>query len=255
MPEDKLTVIRDVLSSIARIEHGILQGEYVQVLAEELRVPDAELRSELKKLLDRRRQSMRRSRMRTGRSGATAAARGEDPPSVSESQRSRKPLPAELLLLKAMLEEGRSMIRLIMGHMSVEEFTEGPARDLAVLLVEMFKRGKVRIEEITGGEAGEALQALATDLLTDRYELSKNWARITGTSIPGHMDDPEALATSAIVLLKRDRLSGLMKQAQQDLYNADREGTDPNPILERMASLQRQRRELETGKWRERNGT
>jgi len=141
------------------------------------------------------------------------------------------------------------MVQFIMGHLSADEFTEGPARDLIGVLLEMFQKGTIDRDTLVGGSVGDDIQQLATELLTNKYELSQNWEKKLGITTPGNLDDPEAVALSAIGLLKMDRLKDLIKQAQQDLFNAEQDGADPTPFLEQMSDLQRQRRVLETGSW------
>lgn len=258
-PEQKLEVIRDILSSVALISTPILQGEYLQEVGDALRIPDADLRDELSRLLDDRRRRAHREEQRSRIRSTVRSSQRTGPGDETEEKPVRgvfaspRILPEERLLLRLMLEGHE--IEYVQSSLALEEFSEGPSRRLAEGLFSMFSRGNVTVEPFVNGSFGPEVQRLATDVLSDRYDLSINWKEKLGMDVPPLHDNPREVVRSAMRLLKRDRVEDAIRALQSRMLEIQNRGGDISPQLAEMNALQTLRRAVERGEWLDRNGS
>ncbi len=258
-PEQKLQVIRDILTSVAHIANPILQGEYLQEVGDVLRIPDADLREELSRLLDERRRRThreeQRSRIRSTLQPPNRGDQGETKKGkrVRTDSSSNAILPEERLLLRLMLEGHE--VEFVLQNMRAEEFTEGPSRLLAERLFDMFRQGRITVAPFVDGTFGVEVQQLAADILSDRYDLSSNWKEKLGMDVPPLHDNPRELARSAMHLLKRDRVEEAIRALQRKMFETQARGEDISEQLGEMKALQSARRAIEKGEWMHRNGS
>lgn len=253
-PEGESSVARSVIRSIARIPDPILQDAYVKQARRILGVPDTALYRALEEEADEvRRQSRRRSRReereagrrdeRSGRANRSGSSRPEGgPPGPPPRGRPGRPdsgagpLPAEKLLLRLMLERGAPMIRFVFEHMAVEEFTAGPARTVAEVLLHMYEDEEVSSDPLREGVYGEDVQALASDVLVDRHELSWNWER-KGIEVPGPNENAEKAAGDAMAFVKERRVDRLLEECTERIREEQEGGEPPRELAERMMEL------------------
>src|SRR5690606_28819128 len=116
-----------------------------------------------------------------------------------------EPAPEEKALLRLMLEFGIGIVEFVLSNMSLDEFSEGPSRDAVAALVEMYQRGEIDSKSVLDGSRGDPVQRLVSEVLMDRHEPSGNWSR-QKIDVPRLHNDPRGSATSAMVLLKLDRI-------------------------------------------------
>ena len=229
-PEDRVSVQRDLLQALTRIPDENLRREYVRRAADVLDVPPGDLFVELDRMQQSEASSARRApRPQAPRPQAPPPEQGDRAPNQAEAEEQAPPariLPEERLLLRLMLEEGTPMIRYLLNHMSLEEFTEGPARDLVQCLMRMYKAGEVRIERIMQGDEGDTLQKLAAAVRIDPHSPSDNWEHRRNIRVPKFNEQPYESAASAMTFLKLDRVKEAVHAVRQRLHRADRTGDE-----------------------------
>jgi DNA primase len=283
-PEDRVETQRSIIESVARIPDPNLRREYVTRTSEVVGVPDADLFRMLEEERERLEEQARRRREREARrrerqqdeeaaapepaqqpasAGAAAddggpPARPQPPPpddapdgapSPDEAAEPAGPLPEERVLLQLMLENGTRMVEFVLGNMALDEFTEGPPRALVETLVEMYRAGSVETEAILDGSHGERLQQLATSVMMEEHQASKNWAEQEDIPVPKLNDRPYAAAESAMKLLKLDRVNEAIEQVREAAYRATRNGADERmqALQQKMMSLQELRKGIQRG--------
>ncbi len=278
-PEDRVEVQRSIIESVARIPDPNLRREYVTRTSEVVNVPDADLfrmleeeRERLEQQAQRRqkreakRQERQAQEQQESRAPAPAEASVPDggadrpqppPPDASEapSQQSSEPappaepLPEERVLLRLMLEQGTRMVEYVLGHMALDEFTEGPPRELVQKLVEMYQNNDVRPDSFLDGEHGERLQQLAASVMMEEHEASENWAEREDIPVPKLNDRPYVAAESAMKLLKLDRVEAAIAEIRDRAYEASQDGNEEQVqrLQQKMMSLQELRKQIQRG--------
>ncbi len=227
-PESEAAGQRSVIASIARIPDPLIRAQYVRRASEIMGVPEGTLERVMHGLKKRRRRRHGRDAP-GGRTDDVIAIPAERPNSSVD------PAPEEKTLLRLMLEFGPDIVEFILSNMSLDEFTEGPARDAASTLLDMYQSGDVDKARLLDGSTGEGVQRLAAEVLTDRHEPSNRWQQ-KAIEVPRLHEDPRQSATSAMALLKLDRIDGHIRRLSDQIRQADSE--------ERVRSLQRSMMEL-----------
>jgi DNA primase len=148
-----------------------------------------------------------------------------------------------------MLEQGRHMVEFVLGNMALDEFTEGPPRELVRTLVDMYRDDAVRPQAILDGEHGDSLQSLAASVMMEEHEASEKWAEREDIPVPKLNDRPYAAAESAMKLLKMDRVNEAIEQVREQSYQATQAGDEERMqrLQQKMMSLQELRKSIERG--------
>jgi DNA primase len=148
-----------------------------------------------------------------------------------------------------MLEQGTRMVEHVLGHMALDEFTEGPPRSLVQTLVEMYQNDDVRPQSFLDGEHGDRLQQLAASVMVEEHEASKNWAEREDIPVPKLNDQPYAAAESAMKLLKLDRVEAAIAEVRDRAYEASQNGNEEKVqrLQQKMMSLQDLRKHVQRG--------
>jgi DNA primase len=276
-PEDRVEAQREIIESVARIPDPNLRREYVTRTSEVVGVPDADLfrmleeeRERLERQAQRRRQREAKRRESTKKqevaepAGASASGgppqspppaqkEGNESTSASEPDPISEPLPEERLLLRLMLDQGTRMVEHVLGHMALDEFTEGPSRKLVQALVDMYQNGDVQPERILDGQHGDPLQQLAAAVMMNQHEASENWAEQEDIPIPRPNDKPYEAAESAMKLLKLDRVNAAIDRLRERAYEATQAGEEEQmqKLQQKMMSLQKLRKTVQRGEFLE----
>jgi DNA primase len=270
-PEDRVEVQREIIESVARIPDPNLRREYVAHTSEVTGVPDSDLfrmleeeREQLERRAQRRRKrEQRRAQADADTSGAPARDessppdRGTPPPESSPgsangtAEASPSLLPEERVLFRLMLENGGRMVALVLGHMALDEFTEGASRELARTLAEMYEEDEVRAQQILNGEHGEALQRLGASVMMNEHEASKHWAQKEDIPVPHLNDRPYEAARSAMKFLKIDRVDEAIEAVREQMYQATQQRADDEVqrLQQKMMSLQELRKSIKRGEF------
>ena len=238
-PEGKSEAVRDVVRTVRRLRDPIQAEEYVRLAARRLDVSEHDLRRQF--------------------DGTAAprprAPRAEEPPPPGEAA---PPAPAavevrpeEGALLRLMLQHGAPMVEHVLTRMGVEEFTEGPARDVVEAVVEQFQAGTIDATPFVRGDHGEGAQALVAEALAERHSLSDNWTSKVGVAVPERDGEPFAAATSAMRLLKLDRVQEAIADAMRRVEARERAGESVAEVQAEVNGLNALRRQIERGEFME----
>ena len=268
-PEDRVEVQREIISSVARIPDPNLRREYVARTSEVTGVPDSDLfrmleeaREEIERRAERRRKRERRKQTQPERAEASATetsvppSSDDSPPSSANPQSASsssdsfsEPLPEERVLLRLMLENGSRMVAFVLSHAALDEFTEGPSRELARTLADMYDDGAVQTERILSGEQGDALQQLGASVLMNEHEASEHWAQKEDIAVPHLNDRPYEAAESAMKFLKLDRVNEAIEAIRERMYQATQQGADDRVqgLQQKVMSLQELRKSVKRG--------
>lgn len=247
-PDGKTKTMQQVMASIARIPNDIMRENHLRRASEVLGMYEEPLRKELERIRRKQqrrssrhgeRQAVRRTRVFEETNGA------EEEPEAEAAAPAPKPLPPERILLRLMLERGTPMVEFILGRMAIEEFTEGPAREMAARLLEMYEEDAVEPERMLDGSCGPEVQNLAASVMVDREAPSENWMRRQNIPVPRLTDDPEASAASAMTLLKLERVNEAIEEAKETLFQIDGDDETLRAAQERLIELQQLRRSIE----------
>lgn len=222
-----------------------------------LDVPDMQLRPVLRNLLREKKQKVQRDARREQL--AAAPPMPEPPPGrfgdneeapVQEAPAPAMPepdvLPQEKTLLRLMLEDGAPMIEFILGHMALEEFTPGPPREIVEILLQMYHEEAIDTQRFFEGSFDEAVQRLVAEVLVDRYEPSENWAS-KKIHVPRINENPHKAATSAMTLLKLNRVKDAIVQHKEKMYRATHNGGDQHALQTEMMHLLELKKQIERG--------
>lgn len=269
-PEGQASVQRTILGSLAKIDDPLVRESYLRVAAGKIGLPEMQLRPLLAEMM-KRGQAASKRKERLARTTEEGPAHGSDPGSVGTSiargaknEREnarrdnhtevhtehahavdRKPTPPEKFLHFLMLDGGVPIVEYVMGHLAVEEFTEGPSRDLAAELVRQYAADTFDRRSILGGEAGEGVQRLAAEVLTQSSEPSMNWERRRNISVPKLSDGAQDAAGSAMALLRLRHVNTKLDHLQKEMYRVQQAGGELNSFLQKQAELLAYRRAVE----------
>jgi len=169
---------------------------------------------------------------------------GHSRPVPDSGSPATQPLPEEKMLIRLMLENGSEMVAFVLSRTSLDEFTEGPARETASHLVKMYQDGRMDRRPFLDGTFGDEVRTLASEVLTDAVEPSDNW-RKRRIEVPRLNEDPHAAAAGAMTLLKLDRLDAMISDVRYALFRQEQDGGDVRALQEELLSLQRLRRQIE----------
>ncbi len=246
-PEGEAEVMHDVIRAISRLPDPLMRETYLRRASDVLGVPDIRLREVLDQELrrDRGRAKTIHRRSEAEREPAPPAQPkgGRDTP--VQKARSPEPLPEEKSLIRLMLEHGSSMVEFVLGNLSLEEFTPGPARSAAERFLSQYQEGGVDRKPFLDGTFGSDVRHLAAEVSVPLHEPSENWERKQNISVPKLDGDPYEAAVSAMMLLKLDRVSAAIEKQREDIYRAARTGVDVRHLQSQMMALHDLRRRIE----------
>ncbi|MGA7304560.1 MAG: DNA primase [Rhodothermales bacterium] len=236
-PEKLWEAIQSALKSIALIPNAVRQEGYLRLVAEQTGMPDDKLRKELAGLTTGRR---RRATTRRKES-----ERQENTPAEAPAREIQHPIePREQTLVRLMLEHGEELIGFVLGHMGLDEFSEGVVRRTVQRLLDMYSNGDVNPARLLSDLDDPEVQEFAAGVLIDRDELSENWSSMHDIEVPKLYANARGAATDAMTYLKLKRVNKAIEEMQQRLYRAQADGNDVIELLEEMKSLQVLRKDI-----------
>ncbi|MDX1429867.1 MAG: DNA primase, partial [Rhodothermales bacterium] len=247
-PEALAALQRSVIRSVAAIPDPLVQESYLKRASDVLSVPETRLFEALQRV---------RSKSRGRR------ARRSPPPSppaqpTAEQTAPMRPqprvLPEEKTLLRLMLERGEPLVEFILGRMALNEFTEGPSREIASALMQMYEAEHIDRDQILDGTFGPEVQQLAAAVLVDSVEVSENWEKRQNITVPQLNEDAFESASSAMVLLKLDRIDEVIEEKRREIYNVSQEGGDVQAYQQTLMQLLQLRRSIEKREFLENEG-
>ena len=241
-PELLWEAIRSVLKSIALIPNAIRQEAYLRLVAGQTGMPDDKLRAELPALRPRQvRHSARRPTERT------PTVDLEEKPGPSGAKEAIEP--GEQTLIRLMLEHGEELIGFVLGHMGLEEFSEGVVRRTVQHLLDMYSEGDVEPARLLSNLDDPEVQEFAAGVMIDLEEPSKNWMSRHDIDVPQLHANAKRSATDAMTYLKLNRVTHAIEEMQHRLFKAQTDGSDLTALLEEMRSLQSLKKDIASRKY------
>ena len=232
-PEGKSDAVRDVLGTIKRMKDPVQAGEYVRLAATALGVYETDLRRQYDGQAPPRRPAPR---------AEPEDADAAPPPPVVQVR------PEEVALLRLMLTHGAAMVEHVLTRMGVDEFTAGAPRQTVEAIVAQFEAGGgagVDPTPFVRGEHGDAVRGLVAAAISERHPLSENWKGKVGVAPKHRDDDPFASATSAMRLLKLDRVQEAIEVAMREMQTRERGGEPIDDLQGAVNELNELRRRIE----------
>jgi DNA primase len=162
--------------------------------------------------------------------------------------------PEEAALVRLMLQHGAPMVEHVLTRMGVEEFTPGPAREVVEALIEQFQSSAIDAAPFVRGDHGEGARGLVAEALAERHSLSDNWEHKVGVTVPERDGEPFAAATSAMRLLKLDRVQEAIADAMRRVEAHERAGESVAEVQAEVNGLNDLRRKIERGEFMEWEG-
>lgn len=266
-PEGRAEAMREILRTITRDPDGLRQEQYVRRLGDLTEMPLGRLHEELQRLqYERRRQEERRAYRERQRAQRQQKQRqqtqDEDPhgmppmapvdaradggmrpvepgapgaPREAEEAAPQQPsaLPPEKALLRLMLEEGLALVEYVLGTISLEEFSEGPARQVATKLVEQYEEEEIDLSAFLGVEADRSVRRFVTGLMLNEYEPSANWIT-RDIRVPRFNSEPKLAARKAMINLRERRVAELIDQVRRRIRSGEE---DESALLAELQDL------------------
>ena len=244
-PESIARLQRSVLRSIAAIPDPLLQESYLKRAALVMGVPDIRLHEVFSTMRSGDRRRSRRVSPPPEDVGTRISEDEAESRATAEGSPFLEPLPEEKTLLRLMLGRGAPLVEFILSHMALNEFTEGPSRDVASALMQMFEAGQVDRERVLDGTYGGGARELAAEVLIDHIEISENWEKRQNIPVPRLDDDAFESASSAMTLLKLDRIDDMVSSIQRTIYEQAQRGDEVRQKQEELMKLLDIRRSIE----------
>ena len=242
-PEEQAQVIHTLLDWVALVEDEVQQDIYIRQIARQARVPDVAL---FRAMETRRKETTirkKRGSQKTTRQVSPEASRVVAPAPAEAPVA----LPEEQTLIRLMLLHGEDMVEFILGHMALEEFTEGPARQVVEHILQQYESGSVSREPFVSGQLGKDIQEFVSGVLMVRHEPSEGWGERLRIAESGPEAEPYKEAADAMRLLKLDRLDAWIEQIRTQIWEVQQRGEDVLNLMQGLQKLQQYRQQIERG--------
>lgn len=235
-PEGRAAVQRTIVQSVALIPDDLVRESYLRTASSVLDIPDVQLRP----VLEAARRGERQAAIRQERRKARMTLAGDEQPALTPKKGpDGKALPSEKRLLRIMIEGGLDMVEWIMGNMPLSDFTDGPSRRMAEMLVRQYENDAFDRNVFLAHDADEAVRSLTAEIMTIEQEPSENWTRRKNIRVPGLDENAAEAAAGAMVLLKLHRLREREKELRQVIFQTESEGGDTHELNRQLVELKR----------------
>ena len=245
-PEGRAAVQRTIVQSVALIPDELVRESYLRTAASVLDIPDMQLRPVLEAARrGERRAAVRQEQRQTRRGGDLI----EEPALKPRTGPEKPATPPEKRLLRLMVEGGLDMIEWIMGSMPLSDFTEGPSRRMAAMLVRQYEENEFNRAHFLSHTVDEDIRSLTAELLTTEFQPSDNWSRRKNIRVPGLDENATEAAAGAMVLLKLSRLREKEERLRKEIFKAENEGIDTHELNRQLVELKRFERDVKERKF------
>ena len=122
-----------------------------------------------------------------------------------------------------MLEQGSSMIEYILGNMNLNEFQEGPSRELAELLLNLYQEfEEPPLDAIKRGQfmTSESVRQLVASLSIRQHHVSEKW-KDRKIEVPEQDDDARKVAEDCMRIIKRAVIKHEMEELENQILGSD----------------------------------
>lgn len=241
--EGKGAIAASLMRAVAKVEDPVAQDHYILRVSGELGVPDSLLRSQYL--------TASRTRRNEQRKKAYTSNLVEEKHVEPGQHQSPEARPEEKVLLRLMLEHGEQMIEFVLGRMSIEEFSKGVTRTIVQHIIDQYQKGTVDTDAFRDGSLGPEIQRLTAEVLAEEHSLSNNWTDKVGIEVPTLNERPLKAASSAMQLLKLDRVDEAIELQTQKVFEAEQRGDDELPHQKELQRLHVTRKQIEEGQFLE----
>jgi hypothetical protein len=195
---------------------------------------------QLRPVLEAARRGERQATIRQERRKARTTLAGDEQPALTKRASSEgNPLPSEKRLLRIMMEGGLDLVEWIMGNMPLSDFTDGPSRRMAQMLVKQYEDNAFDRHAFLSHEVDDAVRSLTAEIMTIQEEPSVNWTRRKNIRVPGLDENAAEAAAGAMVLLKLHRLREREKALRQEIFRTESERGDTHELNRQLVELKR----------------
>jgi DNA primase len=243
-PEGKAQAVRSIVQSIAKMKDELKRNFYIKEVASKYDLYESVLYRELEKWTGERNRSGASGPQRADvpRSAAPTEETTGSPASAAEKKRS---VAAEKDILKLLLEYPTEMMEFVFSYIAIADITDPQIREIVQFLLSRFdERGPGQVTEIVGEITDPALKNLVTDVVMNKYDVSKRWERSEGNFDAA---DPWMIARDAIVAMKRVSLQKQVEENQRALKDAAHRGMNVQPYMLRHQELMKQLHDVDSG--------
>lgn len=246
-PDGQAEAVGQLLELITAVEDPLAQETYLQRASEVTGMP----RTTLWRAFEQRRRARGSTRSRAPERAPRRAVpqraeniiRGESAPQRGEN--APGPIPAEETLIRLMIEHGPPMIEFILSHMSLPEFTAGPARRAAEALLRQYQSGNFDGRGLLESGEDQQLQQFLAGVMTDRDAPSENWTKRLKISVPRLNEREHVAAAGAMTQLKLFRVHQEIERIRAATFAAQQEGSDVTDLQREGMALHDLRKQIE----------
>ena len=247
-PDGQAEAVGQLLDMIAALEDPLAQETYLQRASEVTGMPQ----TTLWRAFEQRTRSRERMRDRqTDREAGKPDVRWQpvhqsaSATSSREGGRGSEVHPAEEALLRLMLEHGSVMIEFILSHMSLVEFTVGPARSAVERILSDYEGGSFDARALVEDGEDPEMQRLLARVMTDRDAPSINWSKKLKITVPRLNEREHVAAAGAMTQLKLFRVHREIERIREATFAAQQDGRDLTDLQREGMALQDLRKQIE----------
>jgi DNA primase len=237
-PERKAEAVRSIVQSIAKMKDELKRNFYLKEVSEKYQVYESVLYRELERWMSEDKRTHLRERI----TERQTAPEREAIPRADVMDQAEIP-PEERDLLKVLMEGDEEITGYVTSNISVTDFTDPRVREIADLILQhRLTNSYDGVESLLQLVEDPSLKDLITGISSSKYELSKGWQTTEKEVTEG---DPWLIAKDAILIIKHRAIQKELEENQKNLNEANQQGVDSKPFLQRHQELLRQRKELE----------
>ena len=147
-------------------------------------------------------------------------------------------------MLKLLMEGNQEIVDYILSNIAVGDFDDARVRQVAEIVLERRQHGNYAgVETLVHLVDDPVLKDLITTISLSKYELSHGWQTAEKEIVEG---DPWQIARDAIIFTKRRALQKDLEENQRRLKEANEQGAESMPFLQRHQEILRQIRGLDS---------
>lgn len=231
-PEGRTEAVRSIVQSIAKIRDELKRNFFVKEVADKYQIYESVLFRELERWMAGDRPPARPSGLQ--RPGGMPSGRPEAAPMIPAAERD---------VVKILFEKSGEAVRFILDSISVDELTNAGARSLVQMAMDQIEdHGSVDTPAAVNSIADPGLKGLLTEVLMNRYELSKGWQ---DRAAEWEEPDPLRIARAAVAAIRKHTLNAEIERNQRLLREASQRGEETVSFVRRHQELLTAVKELE----------
>ncbi len=246
-PIKRAEVIREVVTSISKIQDGITRAVYFQQCSRLLDISESTLISEYNKLkLQQKKQK--------GNEGDEELIADLMQPVVQEQPRvaTNSLLLQEIEVVRLLVNYANIVINeeeklTLFSHLVVEvediDFEHPLAKRVMEKYILVFEKGFIPTYEYFLNEEDDVVKSFVIDQITDKYYLSENWEKRHQVLVPAKDQELLEVLTTAVYRLKWRKVQQMSKEMQRQLGDIT-DHTEMEKQLKILIALKEQEKQL-----------